>query len=236
MTKRSKRYRKNIEGLNLDKSYGLDEAIALLKKTSAVKFDESIELNLKTGVDPKKADQQVRGTVALPHGTGKKLRLIVLTKGDKVKEALDAGADEAGSEELIEKIKGGWTDFDALVVTPDMMREVGKLGKILGPRGLMPSPKAGTVTTDVAKAVSEIKAGKVEYKVDKQANIHIAVGKLSFDANKIQENAMALLGAILRAKPASVKGAYWHSLYICSTMGPGLRLDINTTQALLSKG
>lgn len=234
MTKRSKRYTGNAKGLDLDKAYSLDEAIDILKKTTAVKFDESIELNLKTGVDPKKAEQQVRGTVGLPHGTGKKIRLIVLTKGDKVKEAIDAGADDAGADELIDKIKGGWTDFDALVATPDMMREVGKLGKVLGPRGLMPSPKAGTVTTDVVKAVKEIKAGKVEYKVDKSANIHIAVGKLSFEKDKIAENAKTLLGAILRAKPASMKGAYWHSLYITSTMGPGLKLDINQTIAALA--
>ncbi len=232
--KRSKRYRKNVEGLDLEKAYGLNDAIEILKKTTTAKYDESIELNLKTGVDPKKADQQIRGTVALPHGTGKNIRLIVLTKGDKVKEALDAGADEAGADELIEKIKGGWTDFDALVSTPDMMREVGKLGKVLGPRGLMPSPKAGTVTTDVAKAVKEIKAGKVEYKVDKSSNINIAVGKVSFTKEQIVENANALLGAILRAKPASLKGAYWQSLHITSTLGPGLKLDENNVTAALS--
>ncbi|MCB1118224.1 MAG: 50S ribosomal protein L1 [Chlamydiia bacterium] len=233
MTKRSKRYRKNIEGLNLEKAYTLSEAIEILKNTTTAKYDESIELNLKTGVDPKKADQQVRGTVALPHGTGKTIRLVVLTKGDKVQEALEAGADEAGADELVEKIQGGWTGFDALVVTPDMMREVGKLGKLLGPRGLMPSPKAGTVTTDVAKAVKEIKAGKVEYKVDKSANINIAIGKISFTNEQIADNAKALLGAIYRAKPASVKGAYWQSLHITSTLGPGLKLDENNIATVI---
>ena len=233
MTKQNKRNRANAELFDKDKTYTLDEAVAILKKATAPKFDESVEFNIKTGVDPKKADQLVRGTVSLPHGTGQDIKLLVFAKGDKQKEALEAGADFAGSDELLEKVKGGWTDFDAIVATPDMMREVGKLGKVLGPRGLMPSPKAGTVTTDVAQTVKEIKAGKIEFKVDKSGNMHNVFGKRSFDAKDLKENARTLLSAIMRAKPVTVKGAYIQSLYMSTTMGPGIKLDINSaTQAV----
>ena len=233
MAKKSKRYRKNLEGLDLEKSYTIEEAAEILKKADHAKFDETVELNMKTGVDPKKADQLVRGTVSLPHGTGQNIVLVVFAKGDKEKEALDAGADYVGHAELFEKIKGGWTDFNAVIATPDMMREVGKLGKVLGPRNLMPSPKAGTVTTDVAKAVKEIKAGKVEYKVDKSGNMHNAIGKLSFDGKNLTENAKTLLAAIVKAKPASVKGTYLQTLFMSSTMGPGIKIDVNSaTQAV----
>jgi large subunit ribosomal protein L1 len=185
---------------------------------------------MKLGVDPRKSDQQVRGTVSLPNGTGKSISIVVLAKGDKVKEALDAGADFAGNDDLIEKIKGGWTDFDAMVATPDMMREVGRLGKILGPRGLMPTPKAGTVTTDISKAVTEIKAGKVEYKVDRNSGVNNAIGKVSFDNDKLVENIHTFLGAIMRAKPSAAKGTYIKSLALSSTMGPGIKVDTREAQ------
>jgi large subunit ribosomal protein L1 len=210
------------------RSYTLEEAVALLKKCPPAKFDQSLNVALQIGIDPKKSDQQVRGTVSLPHGTGQKIVLVVIAKGDKAKEALDAGADFAGADELVEKIKGGWTDFSALVATPDMMRELGKLGKVLGPRGLMPTPKAGTVTTEVAKAVKELKAGKIEFKVDKTGNVNNAVGKVSFQASHLVDNLIALLNAISKSKPASAKGAFLRSLYLSSTMGPGLKIDLQS--------
>jgi len=210
--------------------YKLEEAIDLLQKCPPVKFDQSVNLSLKIGVDPKKSDQQVRGTVSLPHGTGQKVVLVVIAKGDRAKEALDAGADFVGADELLEKIKGGWTDFSALIATPDMMRELGKLGKVLGPRGLMPTPKAGTVTNEIAKAVKEVKAGKIEFKVDKTGVVNSPVGKISFQQENIAENVKALLGAINRAKPASSKGVFLRSLYLSSTMGPGLKIDLQSTQ------
>lgn len=228
MTKHSKRYNKVLNGLDLEKTYTLAEAAELLKNSTSVKFDESVDLSMHLSVDPKKADQQVRGTVSLPNGTGKTIRLVVITQGDLVKEALDAGADFAGSTEYLDKIKGGWTDFDVVLASPDMMRELGKLGKVLGPRGLMPSPKAGTVTRDIAKAVKEIKAGKVEYKVDKAAVINNLVGKLSFSKEAIAENAKALIEAVFKAKPSSAKGQYVKSLFLSSTMGPGLKIDLQT--------
>jgi len=212
------------------KSYKLDEAVAILKKCPPVKFDQSIGIALKVGIDVKKSDQQVRGTVSLPHGTGKNVTLVVIAKGDKAKEASDAGADFVGADEIIEKIKGGWTDFSALVATPDMMRELGKLGKVLGPRGLMPTPKAGTVTTDVAKAVKELKAGKIEFKVDKLGIVNNAVGKLSFNDNQIVDNVNALLHALSRLKPASAKGTFFRSLYLTSSMGPGLKIDLQSIE------
>jgi large subunit ribosomal protein L1 len=210
------------------RSYKLEEALEILTKCPATKFDQSINVSLQIGIDPKKSDQQVRGTVSLPHGTGQKVTLIVIAKGDKAKEALDAGADFAGAEEYLEKIKGGWTDFTALIATPDMMRELGKLGKVLGPRGLMPTPKAGTVTTDVAKAVQEVKAGKIEFKVDKTGSVNNAVGKLSFKKEKLLDNLNVFLGAISRSKPASSKGVFLRSLYLSSTMGPGLKIDLQS--------
>lgn len=228
MPKRSKRMRQIDQMVDLNKVYSLNEAVHLLKKCPPTKFDQSLNMALKIGIDVKKSDQQVRGTVSLPHGTGQVIKLVVIAKGDKVKEALDAGADFAGADDLLEKIKGGWTDFSALISTPDMMREVGKLGKVLGPRGLMPTPKAGTVTNDIAKAVKEAKAGKIEFKVDKTGNINTAVGKVSFGSEQLVENMMPLLQAILRAKPASSKGVFLRSMYLSTTMGPGLKIDLQS--------
>ena len=228
MAKRSKRMREIDKMVDPNKAYKLEEAIAILKKVPAVKFDQSVNMALKVGVDPKKSDQQVRGTVSLPHGTGQKIVLVVIAKGDKAKEALDAGADYVGADDILEKIKGGWVDFSALISTPDMMRELGKLGKVLGPRGLMPTPKAGTVTVDIAKAVRVVKAGKIEFKVDKTGNINSAVGKVSFKQESLLENLQVLINAINRAKPSSSKGVYLRSMYISTTMGPGLKIDISS--------
>jgi len=231
MGRTSKRFREIAELYEENQPYSLKDAIDILKKCPPVKFDQSLEISLMTGVDPRKSDQNIRGTVSLPNGTGKTMVIAVLTSGDKVKEATDAGADYVGSADLIEKIKAGWTDFDALVATPDMMREVGKLGKILGPRGLMPTPKAGTVTTDITKAVSELKAGKIEFKLDKQAGIHAAIGKLSFSVEHLLENVKTLLEAIVRAKPASAKGQYLKSVVLSSTMGPGILIDLREVES-----
>jgi len=228
MAKRSKRMQEVDKLVDPNKSYKVEEAIAILKKCPPVKFDQSLNAALKVGIDPKKSDQQVRGTVSLPHGTGQKVVLVVIAKGDKAKEALEAGADYAGADDLLEKIKGGWTDFSALIATPDMMRELGKLGKVLGPRGLMPTPKAGTVTTDVAKAIREVKAGKIEFKADKTGNVNNALGKISFKDSDLVNNLNALLSAISKSKPASSKGTFFRSLYISSTMGPGLKIDLQS--------
>jgi large subunit ribosomal protein L1 len=225
---RSKRYKEMQKKLDANRLYTLDAALAVLQECPGLKFDQSLELSIKIGIDPKKSDQQVRGTVSLPHGTGKSLRVIVIAKGEKIQEAKNAGADEVGHEDLLEKVKGGWTDFDALIATPDMMREVGKLGKVLGPRGLMPTPKAGTVTTDVAKAVQELKAGKVEFKVDKSGVVNNMVGKISFDRKNLLENIQTFLGAVQRAKPSTAKGQYLRSMFLSSTMGPGLKIDMST--------
>lgn len=228
MAKRSKRMKQIDAMFDRSKTYKLEEAVELLKKSPPAKFDESVNASLKIGIDPKKSDQQVRGTVSLPYGTGKTTVVVVIAKGDKAKEALEAGADFAGADELLDKIKGGWTDFSTLIATPDMMRELGKLGKVLGPRGLMPTPKAGTVTSEVAKAVKEIKAGKIEFKVDKTGNINNAVGKISFKAESLLENFRSLLQAISRARPASAKGVFLRSLYVSTTMGPGLKIDLQS--------
>ncbi|MBJ7449767.1 MAG: 50S ribosomal protein L1 [Parachlamydiales bacterium] len=227
MGRRSKRFREMAKKVDTTKQYSLQEAIEVLKDCPQVKFDQTVELSLKMGIDPRKSDQQVRGTVSLPNGTGKNLRVLVFARGDKVQEALDAGADYAGHEELLKKVQEGWVDFDAVVATPDLMRDVGKLGKVLGPRGLMPTPKAGSVTTDVAKAIKEIKAGKVEFKGDRTGVINNSVGKLSFDGDKIIDNIRAFLTAVFRAKPSTAKGQYMQSLYVSSTMGPGLRILSN---------
>ncbi|MGH9354821.1 MAG: 50S ribosomal protein L1 [Terriglobia bacterium] len=212
-------------------SYSLPEAMPLLKKAAFAKFDETVEVSIRLGVDPKHADQMVRGTVVLPHGLGKKKRVVVIASGDKVREGREAGADEVGGDDLVQKIQGGWMDFDAVVATPDMMKSVGRLGKVLGPRGLMPNPKTGTVTTDVGKAVREVKAGKVEFRVDKTGIIHCPVGKVSFDAEKLAENAYALVSSVLKAKPASSKGRYVGSIIVSSTMGPGIPIDPASVEA-----
>lgn len=213
------------------KEYSLDEALKLIKELSYAKFDETVEMAFNLGVDPKKTDQVVRGTVTLPHGTGKKVRVLVFAKGEKEKEAIEAGADYVGAEDLVEKIQKGWLDFDKAVATPDIMGLVGRLGKILGPRGLMPNPKLGTVTFDVAKAVKEIKAGKVEYKTDKAGVVHVPIGKVSFDTEKLIENARTVIDSISKAKPSTSKGKYMKKLVISSTMGPGIKVDLNRISA-----
>jgi large subunit ribosomal protein L1 len=212
-------------------AYTLTEAMPVLKKAAFAKFDETVEVAMRLGVDPKHADQMVRGTVVLPHGLGKSKRVIVIASGDKVREGREAGADEVGGDDLVQRIQGGWLDFDAVVATPDMMKSVGRLGKVLGPRGLMPNPKTGTVTLDVAKAVREVKAGKVEFRVDKTGIIHCAVGKVSFEPDKLAENAAALIQSVLKAKPASAKGKYVRSIVISSTMGPGFAIDPASVEA-----
>jgi large subunit ribosomal protein L1 len=223
--KPGKRYRESAAKIDRTRVYPVEEAVEVLKSFPPSKFDETIEFSARLGVDPKHADQQVRGTVLLPHGTGRQVRVLVLTRGEKEQEAKNAGADNVGSVEFVEKIKEGWFEFDIAIATPDMMGEVGKLGKLLGPRGLMPNPKSGTVTFDVAKAVKEAKAGKIEYRVDKGANIHVPVGKMSFEKQKLVENIKALMQELVRAKPASAKGKYLRSMYISSTMGPSLAID-----------
>ncbi len=205
--------------------YSLREAVELVKQAAYAKFDETVDVALRLGVDPKRSDQMVRGTTLLPHGTGKKLRVLVFAKGEKEQEAKAAGADFVGADDLIEKIKGGWMEFDQAVATPDLMASVGKLGKILGPRGLMPNPKTGTVTFEVGKAIAEIRKGRVEYKVEKAGIIHVSVGKVSFEVDRLYENALTVLESVIRAKPASSKGKYLKSATISSTMGPGIRLD-----------
>ena len=208
------------------RQYALREAVALVKGTAYAKFDESVDLAIRLGVDPKRSDQMVRGMTSLPHGTGKKLRVLVFAKGEKEQEARQAGADFVGSDDLMEKIKGGWMDFDCAIATPDLMASVGKLGKQLGPRGLMPNPKTGTVTDDTAKAVKEVKAGRVEFKVDKAGNVHVPIGKASFTAEQIAENARAVIDAVVKAKPHSAKGTYLESCTLSATMSPPVRLDV----------
>ncbi len=229
LSKRFKVIEKLIEGKKEGALVSLEEAIGLLKKCPPVKFDQSIDVSLKMGVDIKKADQQVRGTVSLPHGTGKAIKVLVFAKGDNIKQSLEAGADYAGADDLIEKVKGGWMDFDIVISTPEMMREVGKLGKILGPRGLMPTPKAGTVTTDPAKAVKESKAGRIEFKIDKNGLINNMVGKLSFKTEELIANINAFIVAVNRAKPAGAKGIYIKSFAVSSTMGPGFKIELPST-------
>ena len=221
----SKRYNSNFEKINRDKEYSLEEAAELLVNFSHPKFDESVELAINLGVDPKHADQIVRGTVALPNGIGKDIKVLVFARDDLAEEAKNAGADFVGADDMVEKVKGGWTDIDVVVAAPDMMAEVGKLGKILGPRGLMPNPKIGTVTKDIAKAVTEVKAGKIEFRVEKNGIIHNIIGKVSFSNEKIIENAKVFVNAILKAKPQATKGVYMKKVTMASTMGPGIKLD-----------
>ena len=225
MGRLGKKYRAALEKIEANKAYKLSESLALVKQIAFAKFDETVELTMVLGVDPRKADQMVRGTVVLPHGLGKTKRVLVIAGGEKQKEARDAGADEVGGEEMVDRIKGGWLDFDALIATPDVMKAVGTLGKILGPRGLMPNPKTGTVTFEVTKAVQETKAGKVEYRVDKTGVIHVPVGKVSFDLEKLTENTRVLMDAVLKAKPQTSKGRYVKGAYLCATMGPGVTVD-----------
>lgn len=232
MAKLGKKYQ-DAQKLVEDKLYTPGEAVELIKKTATAKFDETIEAAVHLGVDPKYADQQVRGALVLPHGTGKTKKVLVFAKGDKVSEAEAAGADFVGSDELVTKIQGGWCDFDVTVATPDMMGVVGRLGKILGPRGLMPNPKLGTVTMDLTKAIGEIKAGKIEYRTDKAGNIHVPIGKASFDAAKLLENLQLLLDTLIKVRPAAAKGQYMKSITISSTMGPGIHIStaVKTSKA-----
>ena len=225
MKKHGKKYRIALEKIEPARKYNLETAIAKLKEIAFAKFDETVELTVWLGVDPRKADQLVRGTIVLPHGLGKSKTVLVIAQGDKVREAEEAGADIVGGEDIVTRIKGGWTDFDAVIATPDMMRLVGGLGKVLGPRGLMPNPKTGTVTFDVTTAIRETKAGKVEYRVDKTGVIHVGVAKVSFDTDKLRDNAKALLDAVVKAKPATAKGKYIKKVNLAATMSPGVLLD-----------
>ena len=230
MARTGKKYAKGKEEIKKE-FYSLEEAVPLLKKVAYAKFNESVEMAFLLGVDPKHADQMVRGTLILPHGTGKTKKVLVIASGEKLKEAESAGADHTGGAEVIGKIQGGWVDFEAVIATPDMMKEVGKLGKVLGPKGLMPNPKTGTVTFDVAKAVSEIKGGKIEFRVDKTSIIHSVIGRISFDEKQLIENARSLVAAILKARPASAKGKYLRSVYLTSTMSPSFKIDPATIEA-----
>jgi large subunit ribosomal protein L1 len=225
MKKHGKKYRSAFEKIEDGKKYDLESGMAKIKEIASAKFDETVELTVWLGVDPRKADQLVRGTIVLPHGLGKSKKVLVIAQGDKVKEAEEAGADIVGGEDIVNKIKTGWTEFDAVIATPDMMRLVGGLGKILGPRGLMPNPKTGTVTMDVTTAVRETKAGKVEYRVDKTGVIHVGVGKVSFETDKLRDNAKALLEAVVKAKPATAKGKYVKKVNLAATMSPGVLID-----------
>ncbi|MCW2709720.1 MAG: ribosomal protein [Frankiales bacterium] len=234
--KRGKAYIAAAAKVDQDKLYSPLEAVRLAKDTSITKYDATVEVAMCLGVDPRKADQMVRGTVNLPHGTGKTARVIVFAQGDKAAEALAAGADEVGADELIDKVSKGWVDFDAAVATPDLMGKVGKVARVLGPRGLMPNPKTGTVTTDVTKAVNEIKGGKVNFRVDKASNLHMVIGKASFDEGKLVENYAAALDEVSRAKPATAKGKYLKKVTVSTTMGPGIQVDPNRTRNLLEDG
>jgi large subunit ribosomal protein L1 len=230
MPHHGKKYLESRQKVNREAKYSLDEALDLLKETAYAKFDETVEVAMRLGVDPKYPDQQVRGSVVLPNGTGKKIRVVVFAKGEKEKEAQEAGADVVGSDDLVAKIQGGWLDFDKAVATPDMMGAVGKIGKILGPRGLMPNPKVGTVTFDVGKAVRDLKGGKVEFKVDKTGTLHSGIGKISFGKEKIRENFLAFYEAIMKAKPSAAKGTYVRTIALSSTMGIGVKLNVSALQ------
>ena len=222
----SKRYKKALEMVDIEKKYEIDEAIEILKKFPKANFDETVELHMNLGVDPRKADQQIRNSLVLPHGTGKSQRVLVFAEGDKADEAKAAGADFVGLDEYVEKINSGWMDFDVVISTPNLMGKIGKLGRVLGPRGLMPNPKVGTVTMDVQKAVSESKGGKITYRIDKFSNLHMIAGKLSFENDKLKENVLTIVSAILRERPAALKGVFIKNIAITSTMGPGIKLDV----------
>ena len=225
MAKLTKKYKEAIAQIDRERAYDINEAIELVKKVAPAKFDETVEAAIRLGIDPKRADQQVRGAIVLPHGTGKTQRVLVFAKGEKAKEAEAAGADFVGDEDMVNKVSQGWLDFDAVVATPDMMAQVGKIGRILGPKGLMPNPKTGTVTFDIAQAIGEIKAGKIEYRVDKAGNVHAPIGKVSFDSEKLVENLETLLETLIKVKPAAAKGQYIRNVSVSSTMGPGVRVD-----------
>ncbi len=231
MPKRGKRYQAALDSFDRQKRYPVNEAVSIVKQFEGAKCDETVEVAVSLGVDPKHADQMVRGAVVLPHGTGKTVRVVVFAKGDKVNEAKEAGADFVGSEELIEKVKGGWFEFDVAIAVPNMMAHVGKIGRLLGPRGLMPNPKVGTVTFDVSGAVSQAKAGKISYRTDRAGVIHAGVGKRSFALDKLQENVLTLLETLAKAKPAKAKGTYWQSITLSTTHGPGVRVDTNEVAA-----
>ena len=231
--KHGKKYRASAEGIDREKSYPVEEAVRLVKESAKAKFDETVDLVVRLGVDPRHADQQVRGAVVLPHGIGRSVRVLVFAKGEKEKEALAAGADYAGSDDYVAKVQEGWTDVEVVIATPDMMGSVGKLGRVLGPRGLMPNPKLGTVTMDVTRAVREAKAGKIEYRVDKAGNVHVPVGKASFTADALSGNVNSLLHELMRAKPSAAKGRYMLSAYLSSTMGPSVKLDTSSVIAVV---
>jgi large subunit ribosomal protein L1 len=233
MSSTGKKHQSAREKVDRARNYTIEEAISLVKESAYAKFDETVDLVVKLGVDPRKADQMVRGAVVMPNGLGKDVRVLVFAKGEKMQEARDAGADHVGADDLVAKIQGGWFDFDTAIATPDMMGTVGKIGKLLGPRGLMPNPKVGTVTFDVGRAVSEAKSGKVEYRVEKAGIVHAPVGKVSFDAEKLQGNILALMDALVKAKPQTSKGAYLKKICISSTMGPGVNVDVPALQALV---
>lgn len=235
MPKYSKRFKETLEKIDREKLYDAKTALGLVKGVSSAKFDETVEVAVRLGVDPKHADQNIRGTVVLPNGTGKEVKVIVFAKGEKVKEAEEAGADEVGADELAEKIEGGWLDFDVAVATPDMMSVVGKLGRVLGPQGLMPNPKAGTVTFDITKAVKEIKAGKIEYRVDKTGIVHLSVGKVSFSEDELVENFKVIMDALVRERPSSAKGKYLKSVVLSSTMGPGIMVNTADIISLIGR-
>ena len=236
MAKRGKRYIQLKEKVDRDKYYDPEEAFELLKELASINFDETVELSVKLGVDPRHADQQIRGAVTLPHGTGKDKKVVVFAKGDKAREAQEAGAEEVGVEELIEKIQEGWLDFDAAVATPDVMNQVGKLGRVLGPRGLMPNPKAGTVTQDVGKAVSEIKAGKVEYRTDRSGNINMPIGKISFTPQQLLDNFYTVIDVLMKSRPSSAKGQYFRSIAVSNTMSPSVKINIQRALAMGKTG
>jgi large subunit ribosomal protein L1 len=233
MKTHGKRYNKSVQKVDKEKTYKLSEAIEVLQGLDKVKFDESVDISFNLGIDTKHSDQMVRGTVSLPHGTGKQVKVCVLARdANLLEDAKKALADHMGGDDLIEKIKGGWIDFDVVIATPDIMKDLSKLGKVLGPKGLMPSPKAGTVTQDVGRTVKEVKKGKIEYKVDKNGNLHVAIGKLSFDKEKLAENGMTVIEAVIKAKPASVKGVYIKKCVVSSTMSPGLKVDLRDLLAV----